>query len=175
MTALGANITIGSREDKIYRITPRENNDVNGVLAARFAPAQFQIRQRRASLDAARRCKGEPVEWRRPSPSRRRAPGRRRRAWLIASARQTNEELFLAGGSSTRSASTQHDVVPRNGEADGMMIVADRNPNTTGAKLLGLHRRATRRPAGGNSSRACAAATIKVVLMLGEDASPRPA
>src|SRR3954462_5938812 len=28
---LGANITIGSRQDKIYRITPRENNDVNGV------------------------------------------------------------------------------------------------------------------------------------------------
>ena len=27
----GCNITIGSRENVIYRITPRENNDVNGV------------------------------------------------------------------------------------------------------------------------------------------------
>jgi len=29
----GSNITVGSREGKVYRITPRENNDVNGVWA----------------------------------------------------------------------------------------------------------------------------------------------
>jgi len=27
----GSNIVVASRENKIYRITPRENNDVNGV------------------------------------------------------------------------------------------------------------------------------------------------
>ena len=30
------------------------------------------------------------------------------------------------------------DILPRIGEADGMLIASDRNPNTTGAKLLGV-------------------------------------
>lgn len=28
------------------------------------------------------------------------------------------------------------DIVPRMGESDGMLIAADRNPNTNGAKLV---------------------------------------
>ena len=133
---LGANITIGSRQEKIYRITPRENNDVNScwlpdshrlnfkylTSEERLAPARGEGRARRVAA----------------SPRARRGATARRsggRLALIASARFTNEELFLARRLIATLGITLFDVVPRQGEPDGIMIVADRNPNTAGAKL----------------------------------------
>ena len=49
----------------------------------------------------------------------------------------TNEELFLTRSASPpHSASPHLDIVPRTGEADDFLVAADRNPNTTGAKLI---------------------------------------
>ena len=59
----GSNITVGSRENKIYRITPRENNDVNGVWVPDSHRLNFKY------VGDARRLthptvKGQPVDWR---------------------------------------------------------------------------------------------------------------
>src|ERR1700757_1263274 len=92
----GSNIPIGSRENKIYRITPRENNEVNGVwlpdshrLNFKYVADEHRLKQPTV--------KGQPVEWRtaiaiaaevlKSKPSEQ--------VWLLASGRQTNEELFL--------------------------------------------------------------------------------
>ena len=56
---------------------------------------------------------------------------------MVLSARLTNEELYLAGLLSKALKVSLHDVVPRMGEPDGILIPADRNPNTAGAQLLG--------------------------------------
>jgi NADH-quinone oxidoreductase subunit G len=50
----------------------------------------------------------------------------------------TNEELFLARRLAATLGITKFDVVPRKGEPDGLLISEDRNPNTNGARLLGL-------------------------------------
>jgi NADH-quinone oxidoreductase subunit G len=57
---------------------------------------------------------------------------------MVASARLTNEELYLARHLAKALNITLHDVIPRKGQPDGILIPEDRNPNTAGAKLLGL-------------------------------------
>jgi NADH-quinone oxidoreductase subunit G len=55
---------------------------------------------------------------------------------VIASARMTNEELFLVHTLAGDLKTGQFATVARMGENDGLLIAADRNPNTTGAKLI---------------------------------------
>jgi NADH-quinone oxidoreductase subunit G len=47
---LGCNIVIGARENTIYRITARENNDVNSLWIP-FTPAELQVSEPRRSPD----------------------------------------------------------------------------------------------------------------------------
>jgi NADH-quinone oxidoreductase subunit G len=55
---------------------------------------------------------------------------------VIASGRMTNEELFLTRLLAEKSGISQLALVPRLAEPDGLLIAADRNPNTTGASLV---------------------------------------
>ena len=166
----GSNIMISSRENKIYRITPRENNDVNGVwlpdshrLNFKYVGDEHRLKQPTV--------KGQPVEWRtaiaiaaevlKSKPSEQ--------IWLLASGRQTNEELFLTKRLvNALKIQKQHDILPRTGEADGLLIAADRNPNTTGARVLGL---TTGKPGGRLKKfvEGVRSGEIKVVVTLGED------
>src|SRR5207237_25917 len=57
---------------------------------------------------------------------------------ILASGRATNEELFLVKRLATAVNAKVVDILPRTGEADGLLVAADRNPNTSGAKLLGV-------------------------------------
>jgi NADH-quinone oxidoreductase subunit G len=166
----GSNIVIGARENKIYRITPRENNDVNGVWLPDSHRLNFKYvaDERRLKQPTV---KGQPVDWRtataiaaeilKSKPSEQ--------IWLLASGRQTNEEMFLT----TRLVEAlkikkQHDILPRNGTSDGLLIAADRNPNTSGARLLGL----TTSKTGGRLKKfveGVRSGAIKVVVTMGED------
>ncbi len=56
---------------------------------------------------------------------------------IIASARQTNEELYLLKKLASKLGAIT-DSVPRHGEADELLVCADRNPNSNGARLLGI-------------------------------------
>jgi NADH-quinone oxidoreductase subunit G len=62
---------------------------------------------------------------------------------IIASGRLTNEELFLL--SEVRNllggADVLCDIVPRFGEADGILRSADLNPNSRGAELFGISKK----------------------------------
>jgi NADH-quinone oxidoreductase subunit G len=136
---LGANITVGSRQEKVYRITPRENNDVNGVWLPDSHRLNFKYVGSEDRLTAPM-VKGERVGWPQAlaiagQVLKAAAPGT---LAMIASARMTNEELFLAKRLAQALGISKVDVVPRRGEPDGIMIVADRNPNTRGAKLMGV-------------------------------------
>ena len=56
---------------------------------------------------------------------------------MVASARQTNEELFLLAKLG-KGLGALTDSVPRLGEADKLLLNADRNPNSAGARLTGV-------------------------------------
>ncbi len=141
----GTNITIWTRGNKIHRITPRLNDEVNsawmpdshrlnfhyidsdarlteplerstGISPAAFTPTDWPT----ALAQSASRIKSIPAE----------------QTAIIASARMTNEELFLARALAAEIGTHWLSLVPRIGEADALLIAADRNPNTTGAKLI---------------------------------------
>jgi NADH-quinone oxidoreductase subunit G len=87
---------------------------------------------------------------------------------MIASARMTNEELWLAGKVARHLGITLHDVVARPQKADGILVSDDGNPNTNGAQLLGV----THHPAGAKAHDIAAAVrhgAVKALLCFGED------
>jgi NADH-quinone oxidoreductase subunit G len=55
---------------------------------------------------------------------------------MIASGRQTNEELYLLRVLAGHVGALT-DMVPRVGAGDALLVHADKNPNTTGARLVG--------------------------------------
>jgi NADH-quinone oxidoreductase subunit G len=86
---------------------------------------------------------------------------------IIASARQTNEELFLLQKLAA-SCKALTDSVPRLGQADKLLVSADRNPNSTGAALIGI----SAAPMGSNLLKIAAgiaAGQIKTLVVFGED------
>ena len=56
---------------------------------------------------------------------------------IIASARQTNEELWLLSKLKAKLGALS-DSIAREGEADRLLVSADKNPNTNGARLAGI-------------------------------------
>src|SRR5262249_16789689 len=56
---------------------------------------------------------------------------------IIASSRQTNEELWLLKKLATR-LNAVTDTVAHSGDADKLLLNADRSPNRTGARLIGI-------------------------------------
>jgi NADH-quinone oxidoreductase subunit G len=87
---------------------------------------------------------------------------------VIASARMTNEELWLTKKLIDSIGTSHHDVVPRTGSADAILMSADRNPNTLGAQLLGVTT-ATPGAALSNIASGVKSGAIKAVVALGED------
>jgi len=168
----GTNITVWTRENTIHRITPRRNNEVNSDWMPDSHRLNFHY------IDSAARLT-EPLA---------RAGNRHRQAtWaealhilvpqlktlapesiaIIASARMTNEELYLARVLAQKLATPHLALVPRMGEPDALLIAADRNPNTTGAKLvLATEDPFARLDAIRSGVRA---GSIKALVVLGED------
>ena len=88
-------------------------------------------------------------------------------AAIIASARQTNEELYLLRKLAAKLGALT-DSVPRAGEADALLLNADRNPNSAGARLMGI----SPSPMGSNLPKIAAGirdGSIKTLLVFGED------
>ena len=123
----GTNITVWARGNKIHRITPRQNDEVNSawmpdshrlnfhyidstarlteplVWSSSVSPSNFVATTWQAALtEAATRIKAIPAE----------------QTAIIASARMTNEELFLAIVLAGKIGTTQLSLVPRLDEGD---------------------------------------------------------
>jgi len=137
----GCNTTIWTRGNQVYRVTPRRNNDVNSDwmpdshrLAFHETQGENRLTDPMIKVDG----KHEITDWRNAISSAADALHQfePNEIAIIASARLTNEELYLikrlAGTLSTENIAT----VERIGEADGKLISADKNPNTSGAKLI---------------------------------------
>lgn len=168
----GTNINIWTREQQVYRITPRQNDAVNSCwmpddhrLNYKFINADTRITTPLVRTDAGATLR--PSTWDATfnmvvEQLHRMAPSE---TAMICSARMTNEELYMVRALSKQLGITKLDVVPRKGENDGLLVSDDRNPNTNGAKLVlgktGAGLANIRRGVRNNS--------IRFMIVLGED------
>ena len=139
----GCNIVIGSREEKVYRYEPRQNDAVNGCWMCDAGRLNYKWIGRPDRLAEVRKKNAdgriERTTWTAAlneiaDKLKKAAPGS---IAIVASARQTNEELWLLRKLATRLKALS-DSVRRSGEGDNLLVSADRNPNTNGARLAGI-------------------------------------
>lgn len=171
--ATGCNTVVWSREGKVHRLTPRENDAVNASwmcdhgrlnigwigrpdrLREVRAPGPEGVTQRTTWTAAIRSLADRLV----------RAP--KGSVAIVASARQTTEELYLLRRLADR-WDAMIDMVPRLGEGDDLLVHPDKNPNTAGARLTVV----AGDPPGSHLARiaaAVAAGTVRHLVVFGED------
>jgi NADH-quinone oxidoreductase subunit G len=171
--ATGCNTIIGTRQNEIFRQTPRENDAVNSAWMCDYGRLNFhyvnypdrlktpQIRESQGLVDTSWNSAlvkaGEALK-----------QFQKDEVAVVASARMTNEELWLTKKLIDLIGTSLHDVVPRTGKADEILMSADRNPNTLGAQLIGVTGETP-----GNGLKAIAdkirSGAIKAVIVLGEN------
>src|SRR5438874_2138561 len=141
--ATGCNIVISSREEKIYRYEPRQNDAVNSCWMCDFGRLNYKWIGRDDRLTAietrASKGPGPRLSWTvviaEISQKLKQAP--LGSIAIVASARQTNEELYLLS-KLAKKANAITDSIPRTGEGDKLLLNTDRNPNNNGARLTGI-------------------------------------
>src|SRR5688500_4312566 len=171
--ATGCNIVIGSRENKVYRYEPRENDAVNACWMCDYGRLNYKWLNREDRLMRVTRKtisgQQEPITWelalseitdllnRTPKGS----------AAIIGSARQTTEELYLLSKLKAKVGATS-DSIARSGDADKLLLNSDRNPNAIGAKLTGI----SADPMGSNMrdiAEAIRSGRVRTLIVFGED------
>jgi NADH-quinone oxidoreductase subunit G len=202
--ATGCNIVIGSRENKIYRYEPRENDAVNACWMCDYGRLNYKWigskdRLKEVRTPKSREYGDQPSDFRtsekasRPEGivgvfnSKKAIANGEAIGWkaalgeiaerlknagtgsvaIVASARQSNEELYLLS-KLAKKFGAMSDSVPRSGEGDRLLLNADRNPNSQGARLTGF----AADPIGSNFSKIADGirqGRIKTLLVFGED------
>jgi NADH-quinone oxidoreductase subunit G len=134
----GCNAIIGSREEMIQRYTPRENDAVNGPWMCDAGRLNYKWIGRKDRLKDVL-VRGQKTTWTAAlneiSDKLKKAPAGS--VAIVASARQTNEELWLLGKLKSKLGAAS-DSVARFGEGDKLLVSTDKNPNTNGARLTGI-------------------------------------
>lgn len=164
----GCNVTIGSRENKMYRYEPRQNDAVNGHWMCDSGRLNYKWIGREDRLSSLMRSKGKS-SW--PDALREISNhlinAEHGTVAIVASARQTNEELYILSEIANFFGATT-DAIPRKGKADHLMMIEDRNTNTTGAQLVGV----TNKRVGSKLSKIkkdIESGKVKTLIVFGED------
>ncbi len=164
----GCNTVVGSREDKVYRYEPRQNDAVNSTWMCDSGRLNYKWIGREDRLQDVV-VRGQKSTWitALKEISVTLAKAEQGSVAVIASARQTTEELYLLKKLATKLGALT-DSVARFGEADKLLVAADRNPNSSGARLTGI----AGAELGGSLSKIadgirCGA--IKTLVVFGED------
>lgn len=164
----GCNVTVGSREGVIHRLEPRTNDAVNGPWMCDTGRLNYKWVARPDRL-AEVRIGGRKSNW---STAIKEINSKLATApvgsvAIVASARQTNEELYLLKRLATRLGAIT-DSIAREGEPDRLLVSGDRNPNSNGTRLTGI----AFTEAGIQVSKIAdgiAKGTIRSLIVLGED------
>ncbi len=134
----GCNTVIGSREGRIYRYEPRENDAVNACWMCDAGRLNYRWINREDRLKDVL-VSGQKSTWttaiKEISEKLVKAP--QGSVAIVASARQTTEELYLLKKLATKLGALT-DSVPREGEGDKLLVNADQNPNSHGVRLTGI-------------------------------------
>ena len=169
----GCNTIIGARENEIIRQTPRQNDAVNSYWMCdhgRLNYAYLYREDRLVQPQLRENGRLQKSTWPRviQQVAEKLSTLPRGETAMIASARMTNEELWLAGKVARHLGITLHDVVARPQKADGILVSSDGNPNTAGAQFLGI----THADPGARAPEMATAVrdgTVKALLCFGED------
>jgi NADH-quinone oxidoreductase subunit G len=166
--ATGCNTVIGSREEKVYRYEPRQNDAVNSCWMCDAGRLNYKWIGREDRLKEVKRQKEKTV-W---NVALNEIAAKLKSAAsgsvaIVASARQTNEELWLLSKLKSKLGALS-DSIARMGEADKILVSADKNPNTNGARLTGMcfTEMGTNLPQIANG---IASGKIKTLIVFGED------
>jgi NADH-quinone oxidoreductase subunit G len=170
--ATGCNTIIGAREDVIYRQTPRENDAVNSCWMCDYGRLKFDyIQSERRLLEPQIRSQEKlvAVDW--PVAISQAALQLKQFAGpeiaIVASGRMTNEEMWLTLQLAKLLGVELIDIVPRIGPGDDILLSEDRNPNTNGARLLGVTSKpGAKLPA---IAEAVTSGRVKALISLGEN------
>jgi NADH-quinone oxidoreductase subunit G len=141
--ATGCNVLVGSREEKVYRYTPRENDAVNACWMCDHGRLNYKWIHREDRLTEVRRQKAEggsekttwTVALNEIAEKLKQAP--QGSVAIIGSSRQTNEELWLLKKLADKFGALT-DSIGHFGEGDKLLLNTDRTPNRTGARLTGI-------------------------------------
>jgi len=136
-TSVGANTVVWSREGQIYRITPRQNDEVNDTWMAdsgRILYKQVKAEDRLTHTSAAKQSASLAEAITKASELIKANAGAVR---LVASGKNTVEEQFLIKHLAD-SLATKTSLVSRVGAGDNILVSKDHNPNVRGALLTGL-------------------------------------
>lgn len=137
----GTNIVIHTRGNTIHRITPRLNDAVNSNWMPDSHRLNFHYIDSEARLTeplVRENAKHVGTTWTKALEtfSAKIKNFSADEIAIVSSARMTNEELILLEELRSTLGVKNFSLVARDGEADSLLIAADRNPNTTGAKLV---------------------------------------
>jgi NADH-quinone oxidoreductase subunit G len=169
----GCNIVIGSRENTIYRYEPRQNDAVNSCWMCDYGRLNYKWidREDRLKEVKVRQSDGQQhlSSWGQAIKeiSAKLQNLSKGSVAIIASARQTNEELYLVRKLAERLGAVT-DSAPRKGEGDKLLLNADRNPNSLGSTLIGI----APKELGSNLPKIAEGiqkGTIKHLIVFGED------
>ena len=164
-SSAGANTVVWSREGVIYRITPRRNDEVNDTWMADsgrvlYKEVQASSRLKSATVNAASASLEAAV-------AAAADLAKAGHVAVVGSGRSSVEEQFLTKKlAATIKAGTF--LVGRTAEGDGILVSADRNPNTRGALVTGL---IDKLPTNDLAALAAEidAGRVKTVISVGED------
>src|SRR5256712_3803918 len=142
--ATGCNTLIGTREDIVYRQTPRENDDVNSCWMCDYGRLNFKYLEAENRILEPQISNGKelvPSDWKNAiaHAALQLRQFSAENIAIIAAGRMTNEELWLTRKVADVLGVRYIDMVPRFAEADDILLCEDRNPTPTGAQwILGL-------------------------------------
>src|SRR6266480_1807463 len=139
--ATGCNTLIGTREDIVYRQTPRENDHVNSCWMCDYGRLNYKYLEADNRLLEPQVRVGNKLaatDWKtaidRTASALTQVGGSE--IAIVASARMTNEELWLTLQLAKSLGVQWIDIVPRREPGDDILLSKDRNPNTNGARLI---------------------------------------
>src|SRR5947209_10096901 len=171
--ATGCNTVIGTREDIVYRQTPRQNDHVNSCWMCDYGRLNFKYLEAENRLIEPQLRSGQQLvaaDW---NTAITQAALQLRQFMgdhiaIVASGRMTNEELWLARKIADLLGVRYIDIVPRFGEGDDILLSNDRNPNAVGAWLT-LKLDGTPGENLSNIAAAVNSRDIRALLVLGEN------
>jgi NADH-quinone oxidoreductase subunit G len=165
-SSVGCNTIVSSREGKIYRITPRRNDDVNDTWMPDsgrelYKQVEAENRLKQATIDGAPAAIETAL---RKAVDLLQGGG----VAVVGSGRSSVEEQFLTRKLAEAVGAVQSVIVSRVGANDGLLISEDRNPNVRGALVTGLIRELPSQKLSGLAA-AIDSGAVRAVVTVGED------
>jgi NADH-quinone oxidoreductase subunit G len=165
-SSVGCNTEVWTREGKIYRITPRRNDEVNDTWMPDGGRILYKAVESEDRLHACRMGGQE-----RPADEAVAEAGRilgEGSVAIVGSGRSSVEEQFLLRQLADAVDASSTHLVSRISEGDGLLLSGDRNPNVRGALITRLIDDLPAENLDGLGA-AIDDGSVKTVLVVGED------